>query len=154
MNQLSTLGDPEDLKKVVEKYLRIARVRYKHLVISMETLLDISMLSIEEVTGRLLASEDDSESTPKQAGGKLYLMEEQWLEWYKQKEVGNGRTNNGVGGRGKHRGSEGKGRGGRNTEMREGTSSSPTHNGDSCRYCGKSGHWDKECRSWKRDQQT
>ena len=76
INQLSTLGDPEDPKKVVEKYLRIARVRYKHLVISMQTLLNISMLSIEEVTGHLLASDDDPGSTPNQVGGKLYLTEE------------------------------------------------------------------------------
>ena len=86
VNQLSTLGDPEDPKKVVEKYLRIARVRYKQLVISMETLLDISTLSVEEVTGRLLASEDNPEPTSNQVGGKLFLTEEQWVERYKQKE--------------------------------------------------------------------
>ena len=152
INQLSTLGDPEDSKKVVEKYLCIACIKYKHLVISMETFLDISTLSSEEVTGRLLASEDDPESTPKQAGGKLFLTEEQWLERYKQKEAGNGRTNNGFGGRGKRRGSKGKGRGGENMETREGTSSAPTRNGDSCRYYGNPGHWARECRSRKSDQ--
>jgi hypothetical protein len=47
VSQLATLGDPEDPTKVVEKYLRIARERYKQLVVSMETLLDISTLSIE-----------------------------------------------------------------------------------------------------------
>ena len=76
VNQLSTLGDPEDPNKVVEKYLRIARVRYKQLVISAKTLLDISTLSIEEVTGRLLASEDNPEPTSNQVGGKLFLTEE------------------------------------------------------------------------------
>ena len=116
VNQLSTLGDPEEPKKVVEKYLRIARVRYKQLEISMETLLDISTLSIEEVTGRLLASEDNPEPTSNQVGGKLFLTEEQWVERYKQKEAGNGRTNNDSSGRGKRRGSKGKGRGGGNTD--------------------------------------
>ena len=154
VNQLSTLGDPEDPKKVVEKYLRIARIRYKHLVISMETLLDISTLSIEEVTGRLLASEDDPETTPKQARGKFFLMEEQWLERYKQKKAGNGRTKNGIGGRGMRRGSKSKGRGGGHTETREGTSSAPTRTGNSCRYCGKPGHWAREYRSRKTDQQA
>ena len=153
VNQLSTLGDPEDPKKVVEKYLRIARVRYKQLVMSMETFLDISTLSIEEVTGRLLASEDNPEPATNQAGGKLYLTEEQWVERYKQKEAATDRTNHGFGGRGKRRDSKGKGRGRGNTDTREGSTSTPTRNGDSCRYCGKLGHWARVCRSQKKDEQ-
>ena len=153
VNQLSTLGDPEDPKKVVEKYLRIARVRYKQLVISMETLLDISTLSVDEVTGRLLASEDNPEPTSNQVGGKLFLTEEQWVERYKQKEGGNSRTNNDSSGRGKRRGPNAKGRGGSNTDTRGASSSAPTRKGDSCRYCGKLGHWARECRSRKRDEE-
>jgi hypothetical protein len=42
----------------------------------METLLDISTLLIEEVTGRLMASDDSLEPESSQAGGKLYLTEE------------------------------------------------------------------------------
>ena len=133
VNQLSTLADPEDPKKVFKKYLRIARVRYKQLIISMETLVDISTLSIEEVTGRLLASEDNPEPTTNQAGGKLYLTEEQWVERYKQKEAATGRTNHGSGSPGKCRDSKGKGRGGGNKDTREGSSSVPTRNGNSCR---------------------
>jgi hypothetical protein len=45
------LGDPEDDERVVLKYLRIARPKFKQHVISIETLLDVSTLSIEEVTG-------------------------------------------------------------------------------------------------------
>jgi hypothetical protein len=73
---------PEEPTKVIEKYLHIVHGRYKQLVVSVETLLDISTLSIEEVTGRLLAS------LPKlnQDSEKLYLTEEQWLERYKSKE--------------------------------------------------------------------
>jgi len=52
VQRLATLGDPEPDEKVVAKYLRVVRPRYKQLVISIETLLDISKLSIEEVTGR------------------------------------------------------------------------------------------------------
>jgi hypothetical protein len=83
VQRLATLGDPEPDAKVVAKYLRVVRPRYKQLVISIETLLDISQLSIEEVTGRLKAA-DDVELAPSQAaGGKLLLTEEQWLERYK-----------------------------------------------------------------------
>jgi hypothetical protein len=54
VHQLATLGDPEPDDKVVLKYLRIARPRYRQLVLSIETLLDVSTLSIEEITGRLM----------------------------------------------------------------------------------------------------
>jgi hypothetical protein len=64
INQLTTLGDPEPGDKVVLKYLRITRPRYKQLVLSIETLLDVSTLSIEEVTGRLKAVEDDVVESP------------------------------------------------------------------------------------------
>ena len=74
VNKLATLGDPQPDDKVVEKYLWIARSRYKQLVISIETLLDVSTLSIEEITGRIMASEDDLEPPPSAlTGGKLYL---------------------------------------------------------------------------------
>lgn len=64
VSQLATLGDPKKPTKALEKFLRIARGRYKQVVVSMETLLDISTLSIEEVTRRVRASEDNTE--PKQ----------------------------------------------------------------------------------------
>ncbi|WVZ97328.1 hypothetical protein U9M48_042876 [Paspalum notatum var. saurae] len=100
VSQLATLGDPEAPAKVVEKYLRIARGRYKQLVVSIETLLDVSTLTVEEVTGRLLASEDDPEPTPPPApaGGKLYLTEERWAGAVQAKEGENARTGGGSAG--------------------------------------------------------
>ncbi|WVZ98284.1 hypothetical protein U9M48_043746 [Paspalum notatum var. saurae] len=153
VSQLATLGDPEDPIKVVEKYLRIARKRYKQIVVSMETLLDISTLSIEEVTGRIMASEDDVEQPPKQDAGKLYLTQEQWLERYKQKEQESNPSGGGSSSRGKRRPPKGKSRGGETSETRD-KSAPSAHNPDKCRYCGKIGHWAKECRSKKRDEQA
>ena len=72
---LATLGDPEPDEKVVAKYLRVVRPRYKQLVISIETLLDISQLSIEEVTGRLKAANDVEPPPSQTAVGKLLLTE-------------------------------------------------------------------------------
>jgi hypothetical protein len=46
VSQLSTLGDLEKPTKALENFLRIARGRYKQVVVSMETLLYISTLSI------------------------------------------------------------------------------------------------------------
>jgi hypothetical protein len=84
--QLATLGDAEPDYKIVDKYLRIARLRYKQLVISIETLLDSADLSVEEITGCLKAAEDDDVPEVGRDGDKLYLTEEQWLERYKQKD--------------------------------------------------------------------
>jgi hypothetical protein len=81
---LATLGDPEPDEKVVAKYLRVVRPCYKQLVISIETLLDISRLSIEEVTGRLKAADDVEPAPAHTANGKLLLTEEQWVEKYKK----------------------------------------------------------------------
>jgi hypothetical protein len=53
VQRLAILGDPELESKVVAKYLRVARPRYRQLVVSIETLLNIDTLSIEEVIGRL-----------------------------------------------------------------------------------------------------
>jgi hypothetical protein len=75
MQRLSILDDLEPEAKVVAKYLRVARPRYRQLVVSIETLLDIDTLSVEEVTGRLKAATND-EPAPVRADGKLYLTEE------------------------------------------------------------------------------
>jgi DNA-binding transcriptional ArsR family regulator len=83
-NQLATLDDPQADDKVVTKYLRVARPRYRQLVVSIETLLDISTLSVEEVTARLKAIEDDGAVVANRDGGdKLYLTKEEWLEYFK-----------------------------------------------------------------------
>jgi hypothetical protein len=153
VSQLATLGDPEDPTKVVEKYLRIARGRYKQLVVSMETLLDISTLSIKEVTGRLLASKDDPESKQNLDSGKLYHREEQWLERYKAKEQENSRTGGGSRGRGRRRPARGKARGSSSSETRD-KSTPPARNSDRCCYCGIIGHWARECRNKKPDEQA
>jgi hypothetical protein len=88
VNQLATLGDPEPDDKVVEKYLRVARPMFSQLVLSIETLLDISTLSLEEITERLKAAEDYQPPPSSQnTDGKLYLTEEEWLECHKKEHL-------------------------------------------------------------------
>jgi hypothetical protein len=50
---LEELGEEIEEQRVVEKLLRSVSPLFDHLVTSIETLLDISFLSLEEVTGRL-----------------------------------------------------------------------------------------------------
>jgi hypothetical protein len=92
VHELEILGDPEEPRKVAAKYLRIVLKRFAPIAISIESLLDISTMSIEEITGRLRAVEgcgdDDDEPV---AGGKLLLTEEQW------QATGEGSFNSGSG---------------------------------------------------------
>jgi hypothetical protein len=153
MNQLATLGDPELDDKIVAKYLRVARPRYRQLVVSIETLLDIESLSVEEVTTRLKAVEDDGVVAGND-GEKLYLTEEEWIERYKQKESDGGRRSSGGGS-----GSRGKNSSGRKTGSgsdSNGEQTGPPSRGkDKCRKCDKVDHWARECRGRpKREEQA
>ncbi|CAN6248051.1 unnamed protein product [Urochloa humidicola] len=142
VQHLAILGDPEPEAKVVAKYLRVARPRYKQLAVSIVTLLDISTLSIEEVTGRLRSAATDEPAPAPTVGGKLLLTEEQWLERYKQKDQESGRGGSNSGGRGKRRGKpRPRGGGGNTSGGRSGTNSGRATTGDICKRCGKTGHW-------------
>ena len=91
VQRLAILGDPEPEAKVVAKYLRVVRPRYRQLVVSIETLLDIDTLSVEEVTGRLKAATDDEPAPAQTIGGKLYLTEEEWEKRRRRREAENQR---------------------------------------------------------------
>jgi hypothetical protein len=120
--------------------LWITRPRYKQLVLSIETLHDISTLSLEEVIGRLKVAEDgNGESSIME--GKL-LTEEEWVERSKKKDFSDGShggssvSNHGgqVRGGGNHE--RGRGHGGRGDD----SSSSGGRGNDNCHRCGKQGH--------------
>jgi hypothetical protein len=128
------LGDPELDDKVMVKFLWITRPMYKQLVLSIETLLDVFTLSIEEVTGRLKTAEEDVGGSSV-VEGKLLLTEEEWVEKSKKKKAKDGSRGGSSGGRGwggYDRDSGNCGRG-------DGDSSSGGH------HCSKLGNWAREC---------
>jgi len=69
-------------ERAVEKLFRCVPEKYKQMARSIESLLDLSTMSIEEAIGRLKVVDSDepqSLSGPITTGGKLLLTREQWL---------------------------------------------------------------------------
>jgi hypothetical protein len=162
VQRLAILGDLEPEPKVVDKYLRVARPRYRQLVISIETLLDINEPSIEEVTGRLKAADDghDLGGGAGSSTARLNHTEEELVARVvsRLQLSGEGASRGG-------RPPSSKQRRGRGNDLPKcggsGDGSKPSAGcdekkkkiaGDECAYCGKMGHWARECRKKKRDE--
>jgi hypothetical protein len=79
-NELRVLGDEITDKEVVKKMLHSVPEKLEQVAISMEPLLDLNSLSIEEATGHLRAVEQrkkSSSSSVIDASGRLLLTEEE-----------------------------------------------------------------------------
>jgi hypothetical protein len=73
--------DTYDEERAVEKLFRCISEKYKQITRSIESLLDLSTISIEEAIGRLKVVDGDEPqplSGPITIGGKLHLTREQW----------------------------------------------------------------------------
>jgi hypothetical protein len=95
---------------------------------SIETFLDLNTLSLEELSGRLSAVELRG-SSDQEASGRLLLTEEEWSA------------------RQQHRaqGSSSGSKGPNKPKPQGGDKNSAPPRAGNCRYCGKAGHWAKEC---------
>jgi hypothetical protein len=103
-NVLRVLGDDISDKEVVKKMLQSVPEKLEQVAISMETLLDLNFLPIEEATGHLRVVEQRkkvSTSRVVDAGGRLLLTKEEWVAKMKAKEKGSPSGGNGDRGRGR-----------------------------------------------------
>ncbi|XP_066368007.1 uncharacterized protein [Miscanthus floridulus] len=161
--RLAILGDPESEPKVVAKYLRVAQPRYRQLVISIKTLLDINELSIEEVTGRLKAA-DDGHDPSGGAGSSTACLnnteEELVVRVVSRLQLsgtgasGGGRPPSSNQRRGRGNGAPKSHEGGGDSKSSTGSDRKKKKKlaGDECAYYGKTGHWAHECCKKKRDE--
>jgi hypothetical protein len=141
--RLTELGDPETDKKVMQKWLRVVPKRYAQLAHSIDNLVDLNMTTIEELVGRFKAAEE-REDADDEGGTKLLLTEEEW-----RARAGRGSTGSGSsGGKKPHKGRADRGKDG----ARGGNGKGGPRRDGNCRYCGKAGHWARECRKKERDE--
>jgi len=165
MSSLSIYGEQVSEQNAVEKLLRVVPDKYAQIALSIMTLLDTDTLTIEEVTGRLKMVDERPAATSSsveqpQAGGKLYLTEEQWEARWKERNSGEGSSAGGW--RTTHTGHHRPPRkqkkqgvsGGNRAPRRDSSRDPPRDQRQSyrCLNCGKYGHWAKDCRKPRRER--
>nr|XP_020195093.1 uncharacterized protein LOC109780913 [Aegilops tauschii subsp. strangulata] len=123
-----------------EEVSAVVPPRYAQVAISIETLVDLKTLTIEEVASRFLAIEERLDPDTGGSGGKLLLTEEEWHERERRRQSGGGSSSGGSkGGKGKPKPKPPTGAGGGQPH-----GGAPKRKGN-CRKCGKWGHWAREC---------
>jgi hypothetical protein len=138
--------------------------KFEQIAMSIETLLDLESISVDELVGRLKPTEERINRNGGRTIASLHLTEDELIAKItsRLKIAGGGNTDQqkaasssgGNHGRGRCRGrgknSDGHGGGDGGNTGRGGNSVA----NDECRYCGKRGHWVRECRKKKRDEQA
>lgn len=154
-NNLCILSDEIADVEVVRKMLQVIPEHLSQVAISIETLIDLCTVSVEEIVGRLSSVEQRRKPAPVlDSQGRLLLCEEEWLAKMRIREAEkeNSGGSNVVGGK---RGGKAHGRGRGNPggscdgkAPADGPGQPKKTN--KCSYCGKRGHWARDCRSRKR----
>ncbi|XP_066323527.1 uncharacterized protein [Miscanthus floridulus] len=127
-----------DEEEAASKYLHSMTMKYIQIVLSIETMLDLSTLTIEDVTGRMRVMDEHMElATVTMDSGKLLLIEEEWVARRKK----SGKASSSHGGDGKHRGK---------ASSEEKKKVDP----NACRRYRKTVHWVKECPNHKQEKKA
>jgi hypothetical protein len=175
-NQLAVLGFEYKEEEIVRRLLVALPPKFEQIATSIETLCDLDTITVDELIGRLKPSEERINRNNGKSIASLNLTEDELVarlssrlktsgngdgDRQKESSSGGGKLGRGRGrGRGSSSGGRGGGRGGGNTGDRsEGSADRGSGEGssdvtkDQCRYCGKKGHWARECKKKKRDEE-
>ncbi|XP_062230264.1 uncharacterized protein LOC133927967 [Phragmites australis] len=130
--------------------------RLQQVAIFMKTLLDLSKISIEEVTDRLCAVEQRYKLSSSSGNGwqKLLLTEEEWLAYMKKHDGEGGSSSGGNGGSHHHHGKNHERD--HDNRLRDGNTIMPGPRGgrDKCGNYKKFEHWTKDCHSKPKQAET
>jgi hypothetical protein len=92
MHDLEILEDRVTEHKAVLKFLRCVPKRFRQLAHSIQQLLDLKNMTVEELTGRFLAVEEELDMEDEEGGlhggSHLLLTEEEWMERARKKNRG------------------------------------------------------------------
>jgi hypothetical protein len=133
ISQLAAHGITIDDEEAVSKYLRVVPPKYTQIALSIETMLDMSTLTIVDLTRRLRAVDNHIGAIAAAYNGKLLLTEE-WVARMKEKQSREGSSS---------RGGDGKRRGKAPEKKKK------ELDPNACWRCGKTGHCAKECKNPK-----
>ncbi|WVZ93228.1 hypothetical protein U9M48_039226 [Paspalum notatum var. saurae] len=162
-NNIRTLGGKVDDTDVVKKMIQVAPPHLEQIAYSIETLLDVNTLSVEELTGRPRAIEQrkkkppPSTLAPKGPSTTSKVASDGgggpgWPVSSSRKALFGGNSGGATGDK-KKRGKPRRGRGG-STKSGDARDDDNKVAPDRRPNCGKKGHWAKDCRSKKKAAQA
>jgi hypothetical protein len=164
--QLAVLRSSYIEEEIIRCFLQALLPRFDQRAASIETVLDLVDVSLDELIGWLKWVEEKMNHDNRESMAKLDLMEDELATCFssllKTTGFGNpglskegssgGKRGHGCGhskNRGSHGGADGGGRIGGNGGHGNGSGDGA---GDECHYCGKKGHWARESKKNKQDE--
>jgi hypothetical protein len=149
----------------VRRFLAALPPKFEQIATSIETLCDLDTITVDELIGRLKPSEERINCNQGKSVASLNLTEDELVarlssrlkmtgngggDRHKESSSGGGKRGRGCGGgHGSSSGGRSGGCGGGDTNDRGGGNAGRGNGGvvkDECRYCGKKGHWARECK--------
>jgi uncharacterized membrane protein YgcG len=172
-NQLAVLGFEYKEEEIVRRFVAALPPKFEQITTSIETLCDLDTITVDELIGRLKPSEERINRNQGKLVASLNLTEDELVvrlssrlkmtgngggDRHKESSSGGGKHGHGRGGgRGSNSGSRSGGRGGGDTGDHGGRNAGRGNGGvakDECCYCGKKGHWARECKKKKCDEES